>query len=93
MKFTITINFGRWIEDWEEAGLEEEVYDYGLSRMFGEEVEFEDLELKKNGNSMIISGNMSTISIEIFDDFETKLNTFFIDILDSSYNNFVYIIN
>jgi len=93
MKFTITINFGRWIEDWEEAGLEEEVYDYGLSRLFGEKVEFEDLELKKNGNSMTISGNMPTISIEIFEDFETKLNDFFIEVLDSSYNNFVYIIN
>lgn len=93
MKFTITINFGRWIEDWEEAGLEEEVYDYGLSRLFGEEVDFEDLVLKKNENSMIISGNMPSISIDIFEDFETKLNDFFIDILDSSYNNFVYIIN
>lgn len=93
MKFTITINFGRWIEDWEEAGLEEEVYDYSLSRLFGEEVDFEDLELKKNGNSMTISGKMPSISIDIFEDFETKLNDFFIDILDSSYNNFVYIIN
>lgn len=93
MKFTITINFGRWIEDWEEAGLEEEVYDYGLRRMFGEEVDFEDLKLKKNGNSMIISGNMPDFSIKVFEDFETKLNDFFIDILDSSYNNFVYIIN
>ncbi len=89
MKFTITINFGRWIEDWEEAGLEEEVYDYGLSRMFGE-IEFENLALKKNGNSMIISGEMPDSSAKLFDDIETKLNNFFTDILDSDYNNFTY---
>jgi hypothetical protein len=28
MNFKIVINFGRWIEDWEEEGWREEVYNY-----------------------------------------------------------------
>ena len=47
MNFKIIINFGRWIEDWEEEGWREEVYNYKLSRLLGTPMDESNLLLSK----------------------------------------------
>lgn len=90
MNFKIIINFGRWIEDWEEEGMREEVYNYKLSRLLGVPMDESNLLLSKVENSIIIEGSMVEFSIKPFEDLGKKLDAFFKDILDSNYKSFTY---
>ena len=90
MNFKIIINFGRWIEDWEEEGMREEVYNYKLSRLLGMPMDESNRLLSKVENSIIIEGSTVEFSIKPFEDLGKKLDAFFKDILDSTYKSFTY---
>ena len=90
MNFKIIINFGRWIEDWEEEGMREEVYNYKLSRLLGTPMDESNLLLSKVENSIVIEGSTVEFSIKPFEDLGKKLDVFFKDILDSNYKSFTY---